>query len=200
MQYTVVSADFVAKIPDNISFDEVASVPLTLNTVLTGLWSYHSQASSVDLAAPWEEGGLTKYVGQAAFVIGGSSSVGQFAKPQGFSPIITTSSLKHTNLLRSLGATHVLDRSLAPQEILAELPTLAAGKPLVVAYNAIGEDALHHLAYDALTPGGALVVVDPRMSTLDATIARDKEAWLAPKKIVKVFASLGLSAWRCTRD
>ncbi|KAI0753563.1 GroES-like protein [Daedaleopsis nitida] len=196
MQYTVVPADFVAKIPDNISFDEAASVPLTLNTVLTGLWSHHPQASSVDFAAPWEEGGLTKYVGQAALVIGGSSSVGQFAiqiaKLQGFSPIITTSSLKHTDFLKTLGATHVLDRSLAPEAILAELPTLTAGKPLVYAYNAIDEDTLHHLAYDALAPGGALVVVDPQTSTLDAKIARDKEAGLAPKKIAKTFAAIGL--------
>ncbi|KAI0741737.1 GroES-like protein [Daedaleopsis nitida] len=187
MQYTVVPADFVAKIPDNlnISFDEAASVPLTLNTVLTGLWSHHPQATSVDFAAPWEEGGLTKYVGQAALVTGGSSSVGQFAiqiaKLQGFSPIITTSSLKHTDF----GATHILDRSLAPEAILAELSTLTAGKPLLYAYNAIGEDALHHLAYDAVAPGGALVLVDPQTSALDAKIARDKEAGLALKKIAK---------------
>ncbi|KAI0741760.1 chaperonin 10-like protein [Daedaleopsis nitida] len=71
--------------------------------------SVDAQANSVDFAAPWEEGGLAKYVGQAAFIVGGSSSVGQYviqiAKLQGFSPIITTSSLKHEDLLKSLGAT-----------------------------------------------------------------------------------------------
>ncbi|KAI0741794.1 GroES-like protein [Daedaleopsis nitida] len=195
-QYNVIPAHFVAKLPDNLSFDEAASIPLGLNTVLAGIWAHHPQASSVDFAAPWEEGGLTKYAGQPAFVVGGSSSVGQFAiqiaKLQGFSPIITTSSLKHTDYLKSLGAAHVVDRSLPSETILAELPKLTGGKPIKYAYNTIGGEATHYLAYDALAPGGSLVTVDPRTTVLDAKVTRDKEAGLAPIKIAKPFASLRL--------
>lgn len=116
----------------------------------------------------------------------------QIAKLQGFSPIIATSSLKHTDYLKSLGAAHVLDRSLPSETILAELPKLTGGKPISYVYNAIAEEATHHLAYDALAPGGALVTVDPRSTALDAKIVRDKEAGLAPIKIAKPFAYLGL--------
>ena len=35
----------------------------------------------------------------------------QLAKLSGFSPIITTASLKNTDFLKSLGATHVIDRN-----------------------------------------------------------------------------------------
>ncbi|KAI0751385.1 GroES-like protein [Daedaleopsis nitida] len=170
----------VLQLPDNLSFDEAASIPLGLNTVLAGIWAHHPQASSVDLAAPWEEGGLTKYAGQPAFVVGGSSSVGQFAiqiaKLQGFSPIITTSSLKHTDYLKSLGAAHVVDRSLPSETILAELPKLTGGKPIKYAYNTIG---------------GTPHTTWPTMH-LPLAVARDKEAGLAPIKIAKPFASLRL--------
>lgn len=73
-------ADSVLQIPDNLSFDDAASIPLGLSTVVTGIWAHHPEANSVDFAAPWEDGGLTKYAGQAAFVVGGSSSVGQFGE------------------------------------------------------------------------------------------------------------------------
>ena len=130
---------------------------------------------------------MTKYVGQAAFISGGSSSVGQYgarpprprnnepadllifdaaiqmAKLQGFSPIITTSSLKHEEWLKSLGATHVLDRRLAPEAILAELQKITGGAPIEYVYDAISLPDTEPLAYDALAPGGALTVVNDHM-------------------------------------
>ncbi|KAI0752539.1 GroES-like protein [Daedaleopsis nitida] len=196
-QYNVVPADNVAKIPDNISFDQAASVPLGLATVVTGIWSHHPEASSVDLAAPWEDGGLTKYSGQAALIIGGSSCVGQYAiqiaKLQGFAPIITTSSPAHTDYLKSLGATHVVDRSLSPAEILAELPKITAGKPIVYAYDAVPTPELQHLAYDALAPGGSLVMTDWRHPlAVQEKVDRDREAGLAPKRIGRPLAMLDI--------
>ncbi|KAI0741761.1 hypothetical protein C8Q80DRAFT_1274136 [Daedaleopsis nitida] len=89
-------------------------------------------------------------------------------------------------------ATHVVDRSLPSETIFAELPKLTEGKPIIYAYNAITEDATHHLAYDALASGGSLVAVEPIMTVLDAKVAQDKEAGLAPKKIAKPFAYLEL--------
>lgn len=68
--------------PENISFEQAASIPVALATIVTGLWSHHPQASSLNFPAPWEEGGMTKFVGQAAFIIGGSSSVGQYGTYQ----------------------------------------------------------------------------------------------------------------------
>ena len=68
------------QIPDNITFDQAASVPLGLATVVCGLWSHHAQASSLDFPAPWEEGGATKFAGKPAVIVGGSGSVGQYGK------------------------------------------------------------------------------------------------------------------------
>ncbi|KAI0715793.1 GroES-like protein [Cerioporus squamosus] len=160
-QYSVQPAENVAKIPENVTFEQAASIPVCIATVATGIWAHGPDARSVDFPAPWEEGGLTKFKGQAAFIVGGSSSVGQYAiqlaKFQGFSPIIATSSLKHADYLKSLGATHVLDRSLSPEAIATELQTLTAGHPITYAYDAIADETTQHVAYDALAPGGALV-------------------------------------------
>ena len=116
----------------------------------------------------------------------------QLAKMSKFSPIIATASLHNEGLLKSLGATHVLDRRLAPEAILAELQKITGGAPIEYVYDAISLPDTEPLAYDALAPGGALVVVEPQTRSLDAKIARDKEAGLAPKKIAKPFAALGL--------
>ena len=93
-QYTTVPAEIVAKvshgqlststgthhflqIPDNISFDEAASIPLGLATGAVGL--YHPiEKNGAGFTAPWE-GGEGKYPGQGILIFGGSSSVGQYS-------------------------------------------------------------------------------------------------------------------------
>ncbi|RPD59722.1 GroES-like protein [Lentinus tigrinus ALCF2SS1-6] len=178
-------------IPDNLTFDQAASVPLSLATVATGSWPHEPGAQSLNFPAPWEEQGLTKFKGKPALIMGGSSSVGQYAiqlaKLQGFSPIIATSSLKHADYLKSLGATHVLDRSLFPEAIAAELQKITGGKPIAYAYDAIAEAATQHLAYDALAADGALVVVDPfSQAILAEKVKRDAGA----RKVVYPRAAL----------
>lgn len=66
------------KIPDGISFDEAASVPLALATVVMALWAKTDR--SIQLIPPWKEGGLTAYARKPIFILGGSSSVGQYGK------------------------------------------------------------------------------------------------------------------------
>ena len=67
------------QIPEGISFDQAASVPLALATIVLALWDHSPRTEkSIRLTPPWEEGGLTKYAGKPAFIIGGSSSVGQY--------------------------------------------------------------------------------------------------------------------------
>lgn len=83
----------------------------------------------------------------------------QIAKLAGFSPIITTASPHNIELLTSLGATHIIDRSLEADAILAKLPELTGGKPLEFVYDAISLPETMPLAYQALAPGGGLVIV-----------------------------------------
>lgn len=118
----------------------------------------------------------------------------QTARIQGFSPIVTTSSLQHEQWLKSLGATHVLDRSLAPSEILAALPKVTGGKPVVYAFDAISQTAeTQNLAYDALAAGGSLVVVHPQSEAVLADkVARDGGS----KKVARPWGSFDTPANR----
>lgn len=113
------------------------------------------------LIAPWTEGGRTAYAGQPILVIGGASGTGQsaiqFAKLSGFSPIITTASLSNTELVKSLGATHVIDRSVDLATALA--PITATAGPLKHIFDAIGEVETQEASYAVLADGGKLITV-----------------------------------------
>lgn len=98
----------------------------------------------------------------------------QVARLSGFSPIITTASLHNTELLKSLGATHVLDRNLSASVLKAEVRSITDA-PVKVIYDAISLANTQSVAYDILAPGGQLILVLP--SAVEASqIVPDKEA------------------------
>ena len=84
----------------------------------------------------------------------------QLAKLSGFSPIITTASLKNAELLKSYGATHVLDRSLPQDALIAEVFKIAGG-PISVVYDAISLPDTQAVGYALLAPNGQLLTVLP---------------------------------------
>ncbi|KAI1787080.1 GroES-like protein [Ganoderma leucocontextum] len=90
---TVQPATHVAKIQDNIrlKLDQAATV---FATAVSSISAHEDDgANSVWLTPRWEKHRTTKYVGQAALtrIPMGRTGIGQY----GFSPIATTSSLKH---------------------------------------------------------------------------------------------------------
>ncbi|RDX56961.1 GroES-like protein [Lentinus brumalis] len=186
-QYTLVPAEITAKIPENISFDQAASVPLALATVIVSNFNHNPQGQTAGFTAPWEEGGKTKYAGKPAFIVGGASSVGQYAiqvaRLSGYSPIITTASPHNEDLLKSLGATDVLDRSLPASAILSEIQKLTGGKPVEYVFDAISLADTQVLAYDALAPGGTLIRV------LDDKIPAEKKKDADNKRLVQALGS-----------
>ena len=106
------------------------------------------------------------------------------AKLSGFSPIIATASLHNEPLLKSLGATHVLDRALPPDAIKAELPKLTGGKPIEFVYDAISLADTQALAYDVLAPGGVLLLVLP--DAIPPELKKEGDG----KKVVGVFGNV----------
>ncbi|GJE89863.1 zinc-binding alcohol dehydrogenase family protein [Phanerochaete sordida] len=177
-QYAVADAGLVAKLPSTLTFDQAATFPVPLATAAFGLYS-SKKAGGIELTAPWEDGGRGKYAGQPILVIGGSSAVGQFAiqlaKLSGFGPIIAVASVRNTAHLKSIGATHVVDRA-APLSALGSAIAAATRAPLLVAYDAVATPETQNAAYAALAPGGKLVhvqfaKVDEAVRTPDKTLA-----------------------------
>ncbi|KAL0566503.1 hypothetical protein V5O48_015507 [Marasmius crinis-equi] len=158
VQFTKSPAEIAAKIPEFISYSQAASVPLGLTTAAAGLF--------------WTKGGAglnptldksVQFTGQPAVVIGGASSVGQYAiqvlRFAGFSPIIAYASARHTDVLKNLGATHIIDReSVAINNLPAEVKKIT-DKPVRVVYDAISLPDTQEASYATLAEGGNLIVV-----------------------------------------
>ncbi|EJD07037.1 GroES-like protein [Fomitiporia mediterranea MF3/22] len=158
-QYGIVPAELAAKLPDNISFDEAASIPLGIATAAVGL--YADRPDGVQKYTPcWEEGGEGLYRGKPIVIFGGSSSVGQYviqlAKLSGFSPIIATASLHNSDFLESLGANHVIDRKA---DVPSKVKEILGDTPVALVYDAVSEKDTQQQAWDVLGPGGTLVLI-----------------------------------------
>ena len=160
-QYCKIPASLVGKTPKNTSDDAAAGISLCVLAVVTGLYDRTGQGIS---PPPWKSGGETVGQGKAAIILGGSSSVGQyaiqFARLSGFERIITNSSPQHIDHLKSLGATDVLKRS----ETTAQAFKDAAGN-LEVAFvqDAISTEDTQMLGVEILRlfDGGNVVTVLP---------------------------------------
>lgn len=83
----------------------------------------------------------------------------QVARLSGFSPIIVTASLHNTDLVKSLGATHVVDRKLSPDALKAEITKAAGGSPIQFVYDTISQEDTQNTAIELVEPGGNLVIV-----------------------------------------
>lgn len=78
----------------------------------------------------------------------------------GFSPIITTASLKNTNYLKSIGATHVLDRYLPFSQLEREVQRIT-NAPINLIYDTVSIRETQEAAWRLLGPQGKLVLTLP---------------------------------------
>ncbi|KAJ3518867.1 hypothetical protein NMY22_g13467 [Coprinellus aureogranulatus] len=113
-----------------------------------------------------EPNGASAYSRQAIFISGGSGSAGtatiQLARLSGFTYIIATASLHNTDYLKSLGATHVIDRHISPDALPAELKKIEDLPEIKYAFDAYGRpDSSIPLAFAAVGNGGHVVSVNP---------------------------------------
>lgn len=65
------------QIPANLTYDQAATLPLTLDTAAVGLYS---DTFGAGLVPPWTEFGKEKYSGKPILVSGASSSVGTYGE------------------------------------------------------------------------------------------------------------------------
>ncbi|KAJ9295232.1 hypothetical protein DTO217A2_9062 [Paecilomyces variotii] len=125
-QYCKMPAALVSKTPKNISDEQAAGISLATVAVVTAFYDKTGHG----ITPPWEKGGELVGKGKAVVIIGGASSVGQYAiqlaRLSGFERIITNASPANHEFLKKLGAHVVLDRSQATVEdfkaAIGELP------------------------------------------------------------------------------
>jgi NADPH:quinone reductase-like Zn-dependent oxidoreductase len=104
-EYVVLREHLTAKIPDSISYERAAVLPLGFSTAAYGL--FHSTTLALDLPTI-----PAQPKGKALLIPSGASSVGsnaiQLAVAAGYE-VYSTASPKNFNLVRRLGATEVYD-------------------------------------------------------------------------------------------
>ncbi|KAK7682494.1 hypothetical protein QCA50_014294 [Cerrena zonata] len=183
-QYAVVKAAVATKVPANISFDEAATIPCNFITAVNGLYIGpvpRMERGGAGLVPFWRTEGRGKYIGQPIVIVGASSSVGQYAlqlaRFSGFTPIIGVASLRNTAYLKSLGATHVVDRTLPRETVLANIRHITTW-PISVVFDSVGFSETQNLGYDILSSAGTLIVVLPP-AVDPARLTPDKHVYMA---------------------
>jgi NADPH:quinone reductase-like Zn-dependent oxidoreductase len=117
--YVVLLRHMVSPIPDSLSFEQAAVLPLTLSTAATGLF----QRDHLGLAMP---GPGPADRAETVLVWGGSTGVGsnaiQLVRNAGYR-VVATASPHNFDYLRSLGAAEVVDRRsrTAVREVVAAI-------------------------------------------------------------------------------
>lgn len=126
--------------PENISYAEAASLPLVLVT------AWHMLVGLAEME-----------LGETVLVLGGSSGVGsvaiQIAKLYQAN-VIATASTPKLEMVKKLGADHVIDHS--KEDVLARVRELTGKKGVDIVFEHIGE-ATWDTSIKSLRPGGRLV-------------------------------------------
>lgn len=134
--YTVVQTNMASELPDRISFESAAVIPLGLSTAASGLF----QDGFLNLQFPTVP--PQKPTGQTLLVWGGASSVGsnaiQLAVAAGYE-VVTTASRKNFEYVKKLGASAAYD--YGDSAVDEDLRRFFHGKTIAGALDCIGGPA-----------------------------------------------------------
>ncbi|PPQ92592.1 hypothetical protein CVT25_007284 [Psilocybe cyanescens] len=179
-QYAIGIASTAAKIPANWTYDNISALPGVLSCAYVAL--YNKSPFGLGCAPPISEATQGKYARTPIVILGGASSVGQIgiflsvhlfrivsetksaiqlAKLSGFSPILTTASLRHTEHLKSLGATNVFDRDFSSTELINEIKKASGDKPIKYVFDTVCSERTQQDGLNILAPGGEIALVLP---------------------------------------
>ncbi|GAD95070.1 alcohol dehydrogenase, putative [Paecilomyces variotii No. 5] len=194
-QYCKMPASLVSKTPKNITDEQAAGIALATVAVVTAYYDVSGHA----LTPPWEKGGAEAGKGKAIVILGGASSVGQYAiqlaRLSGFDRIITNASPANHEFLKTLGAHVVLDRSRATVE---DFQAAVGELPLDFLFDAISSSETQRLgvkivrAAKTITSNHVVTVHTVRPDTADpeaTALSQSKEPKVQIKRVLGIGSS-----------
>jgi NADPH:quinone reductase-like Zn-dependent oxidoreductase len=151
--YTVVPEITVSPIPDSVSFEQAAVIPLGLSTAAAALYKADG------LRLPYPKPGSKDSTGTSILVWGGSSSVGgnaiQLATASGVK-VIATCSERNFDYVKGLGASHTVDYN--DPSAIDDIVKLLQGTRFVGAFDSISEEKTYRACGAVVEKlGGGLV-------------------------------------------
>lgn len=192
-QYCKMPAALVSKTPSNISDEEAAGIALATVAVVTAFYDKTGHG----MIPPWEKGGEQVGKGKAIVIIGGASSVGQYAiqlaRLSGFERIITNASPANHDFLKKLGAHVVLDRSQATEN---DFKTAIGELPLEFLFDAISSKETQKLgvhivqAAKSIASNQVVTVHVVRPETIDPEVTALSQS-REPKVEIKMVLGVG---------
>jgi NADPH2:quinone reductase len=165
-EYVLVDARYASIVPKNISDADASNFPVNGFTSAACLFSTEGGINA-GLGIPFPgtpESKSFDYKSAKILIIGGGSGCGKFgiqlAKIAGIGTIITTASIAGEAELKSLGATHVVDRKAPDME---EQLRKLVGDDLIYVYDTITNTFDHSLTVSLLsnTKKGTLIHLIP---------------------------------------
>lgn len=146
-EYATADLFALAKIPDNITDDEAATLPTNIIAPLVALFD------TLEIPAPWTaEAKGFDYGAVTLLIVGGGSSCGKFgvqlAALAGIGRIVVVGG--NEKELKGWGATHVLDRHGGFDAVLGRIREIV-GDELVYAYDAVSPPEGQLLALNAMS-------------------------------------------------
>ncbi|MBW4041661.1 MAG: zinc-binding alcohol dehydrogenase family protein [Acidobacteria bacterium] len=128
-RYTVVLERLASPIPESMSYEDAAVLPLAVSTAAAGLFEKHRLGLRLPSAS-------ARPTGRTVLVWGGSTSVGsnaiQLAVAAGYE-VITTASPRNFGYVTSLGASLVFDYN--SRTVIADISTALQGRTLAGAIS-----------------------------------------------------------------
>lgn len=149
-QFVLTVAHTVAPIPDEISFEQAAALPCA------GFTAYQALIRKLAIAKPNR---------RSLLITGGAGGVGSFAiqitralgSPQLRDNIIVTCSSRNADLVRKLGATHVIDYNTT-HDIVGRVKELTGGRGVDAILDTVSSQSATNLL-PALAHNGAIACI-----------------------------------------
>ncbi|RYP59271.1 hypothetical protein DL770_010242 [Monosporascus sp. CRB-9-2] len=187
-EFVIFPQTSVAALPDSVSYEAGAVLPLSVSTAGAGLFQPNQLALEKPSTNPEKNG-------KTLLVWGGSSSVGtstiQLAVAAGYD-VITTASKKNFDLVKNLGATAVFDYS--SPGVVAELVAELKKGAFAGAYDAIGLRESQHIIAQVVTElgGGHIATVLPYPDDLPPMVT---SSTFAAPTIFSEYPEVGKAVW-----
>ncbi|KAJ5387229.1 alcohol dehydrogenase [Penicillium cosmopolitanum] len=183
-EYAVADIKMLAKIPESISDNEAATLPVNTIAPLAGLFG------KLKLPAPWSSDiPKSQRDSTTVLIVGGGSSCGKFAvqllRLARIGQIIVVGGDQAE--LEGLGATHVVDRHGSQDEVLGRIRALV-GDELVYALDVINPPEGQFLAVNALSSYKKGSLARLLLGPFDESRVQGKKAGF---EVINVYSAIG---------
>lgn len=170
-EYAILDAEAVARLPEGVAMDDAVIFPVNATTSFEAL--FHPENGFGFPALLAGEGSVAKKESidpkaQTVVIIGGGPSVGrlaiQYASLVGIGRIMTVASVRNEAHLRSLGATHVVDRHDTQESIAKKIHKIVPRDDITHIYDRVSWEFSLPLSMVSKTKKSKVLTLHPAES------------------------------------